>query len=652
MLDFPIGMDITQVHSALKTIPNVVKYSEANSLVYQAAGANDPEYGTTQHSIHPFTIPYVDADINIEPAWDVISTAGVKTIRAGVFDSGLDWKHEDFGGPSSAATKVVDGWDFESPAKLKALSMPDDVGGHGTACAGIIGALRNNSTGVAGIAGGDGTGSTGVALYGMRIYGSSGGFTTAPGYTSVIQYYNDAIVMSAIDDPTKDYAFGLHISNHSYMANLSLLTPGDDQLFVDAVHFANRAKVTLCASRGNAGYDKLVYPAIMDDDWVFNIGGTGIDGKWLHSVPTGWYNSPANSVLSTSWNPSFGHDVDVAAPAELDLARTARGSGNYMNFSGTSSSAPHVAGVVGLLMSYLNEPTPDYKNLAPEDCEHIIQRTAVDDVTPHPGYDQYIGHGLLDAGAALESVEWPKNAVRHFGTNSLSTFTKSQTLVSTGLTINLTEAYSNDQNKFFQAGTYIVDKYKVDATVNHTLGITETITDYWARPSSSTVLEDLSGTDLLPRQRVAINSCGTTSCSMTGYVYKVYDGVSNFFQGWWPFDVTTNLADAKFEYTLLTNDPNGTVGVNDVSNQNNTFVIFPNPSSDENTITFSNYRNENIIVNLYDMQGKLIKEVFSGSLNNGSNYSIKNNISNLSNGIYFYKVTINEIDNYRKVIKK
>jgi hypothetical protein len=649
LLEFPAGMDIVQINMALKTIPNVVKYSEPNYIALPTVGCNDPEYATNQHSIHKITSSsFTNADVNIEQAWDIVPNGGANTIRCGVFDTGLDWVHEDFGydGTDPNSSSVIDGYNFGSNQHIKASLIGDDQD-HGTHCGSIIGAIRNNSIGIGGIAGGNGgtnLNDRGIALYGMKILSGTGNFFNG----NTVNYINDAIVTSSIDDPTKDYAFGFNLTSNSwrYDEDFSAFTLANNKLMREAMHFANRAKVTYCCARGNEGVDNLAIPAIIDDDWILCVGGTGNNGCFIHADPNfPGYVFPANGEFSAS----FGHNVDIGAPATNQLVMTMQNGGGYSSFNGTSASTPHVAGVVGLMMSYWNAPSPQYQNLAPEDCESIIQLSAKDDACIS-GYDQFIGHGLLDAGKALQLIEKPYNAVNHFGTNFLSTFTRTQSQVATGITVNLVEDYENDASVSFVAGSYKVNKYKIDATVNHVLNSNDNIVSFWARPSSSTVLEDVQTSgDLLPRQRVKINSCSNTACSMTGFVYEVFD-MSNNPLGWWPFNPTTNLNDATFEYTILTHNNSATV-ISSTTKGINNISVYPNPSINENTIALTSTSNSELEINMYDLQGKLIKQIFKGKSKVGNN-QFTYDISELSNGVYMYEIKLNNSIDHVKFVKQ
>ncbi|MCE9539118.1 MAG: SBBP repeat-containing protein [Bacteroidetes bacterium] len=154
------------VDSLNKCTPNVW-YAELNPIIGITDVPNDTKYANEQASLHPTSL-YPDANINIEPAWD--KEKGKSFVKIGVYDTGIDQNHSELNG------KVNGGYNY---AANTSLSPPYDNFGHGTGCAGIIGALRNNTTGIAGIAGGDAANSnSGCNLYNMRIMNDAGNLGT------------------------------------------------------------------------------------------------------------------------------------------------------------------------------------------------------------------------------------------------------------------------------------------------------------------------------------------------------------------------------------------------------------------------------------------------------------------------------------------
>ena len=106
-----------------------------------------------------------NADIDAPEAWDIATDAD--DIIVAVIDTGVDYDHEDLAdnmwvneaelnGTSSVDddgngyTDDIYGYDFCTYGKSRD-SDPDDDHGHGTHCAGTIGAVGNNDTGVVGV---------------------------------------------------------------------------------------------------------------------------------------------------------------------------------------------------------------------------------------------------------------------------------------------------------------------------------------------------------------------------------------------------------------------------------------------------------------------------------------------------------------------
>ena len=108
----------------------------------QAVGINDPLIANPEG--YNWTEGWTDYQwmhdmVNSYAAWGV--TTGSSNIVVAVIDSGVDGGHEDLQGA------LVGGYDFVDDD-----SDPSDGNGHGTHCAGIIGARMNNGVGGVGIA--------------------------------------------------------------------------------------------------------------------------------------------------------------------------------------------------------------------------------------------------------------------------------------------------------------------------------------------------------------------------------------------------------------------------------------------------------------------------------------------------------------------
>ena len=161
--------------------------------------------------------------------------------------------------------------------------------------------------------------------------------------------------------------------------NMSLGTSSDVQSLHDAVDAAYAAGIVLVAAAGNSGDtdpdNDVIYPARYAS--VIAVAATD------------------DTDTRAFWS-SDGPEVELAAPGVV-IYSTWKG-GEYDTKSGTSMASPHVAGTVALLLA----ANP---GLTPDEVRTTLQTTA-DDIGAQ-GFDNYYGHGLVDAEEAVTGTETP-----------------------------------------------------------------------------------------------------------------------------------------------------------------------------------------------------------------------------------------------------
>ncbi len=195
-------------------------------------------------------------------------------------------------------------------------------GNHGTAVAGIIGAIRNNGTGVDGIA-------APVRIMALRA---------VPGG----------------DEHDKDVALAIRyaVDHGAQIINMSFGKPVSPyKRFVDdAVRYAAARGVLLVHGAGNDAKDitkNIFYPnpVFLDGQTATNFLTVGASGD----LSTGGYAAPFSNYSREA--------VDIFAPG-VYIHTTAAGNG-YQSSDGTSMSSPVAAGVAALLKAYFPRFTPE-----------------------------------------------------------------------------------------------------------------------------------------------------------------------------------------------------------------------------------------------------------------------------------------------------
>jgi hypothetical protein len=106
---------------------------------------------------------------------------------------------------------------------------------------------------------------------------------------------------------------------------------------------------------------------------------------------------------------------------------------------------------------------------------------------------------------------------------------------------------------------------------------------------------------------------------------------------------TASRATADLIYTAWVDagspDPNAT-SVNDKQVSPSTYSLsqnYPNPFNPATSIKFSIAEKGNVTLNVYDVNGRKVAELFNGEKEAG-NYDISFDASKLSSGVYFYQL--------------
>lgn len=335
------------IYSA-QALPSKQTASPPNDPYFAPKPPTDPAFDPAEYGLQygPQRIRAIDGRKDTPDAQRL--AAGKEKIIA-VIDTGIDAAHEDLQG------KVIGFKDFVNN-KLEAY----DDDGHGTHVAGIAAAHKNNAKGIVGIA-------PEAKLYGVKVLSPTGGIET---------------------DLMKGVWHAVRIGAQVINLSLESKAPFIDRKFLDDALAQNRVLVIAAGNSGDGDPEKLDpkrYPAAYSHD-------QNPDG--IIAVA----NSRANDEIFTKDPLSKGSTnekyVDVAAPGHK-IWSTFPGN-QYKEMTGTSMAAPHVSGVVALML----EVDP---RLSPTQIECLLEITAVDRGVP--GKDIAFGHGRVDAYAAVHAVQ-------------------------------------------------------------------------------------------------------------------------------------------------------------------------------------------------------------------------------------------------------
>ncbi len=331
-------------------------------------------------------------DINAEKAWEI--QTGSRDVVVAVIDTGVDYTHADLKenmwtndaelngktGVDDDGNGVID--DIYGYNAVLNNGDPKDDHGHGSHCAGTIGAKGDNGIGVSGI-------NWNVRIMALKFLAADGSGTLEN-------------ALRAIDYATK---MGAHIESNSWGGG------GFSQTLLDAIQRSNDAGVLFVAAAGNEYNNndaKPTYPA-------------------TYAVPNIIAVAAINNKGGKADFSNFGKKtVHIGAPGVNIISTT---GGAYDSFSGTSMAAPHISGVAALLKA--NEPSLT--------ALEIKQRMIA---TAHPikslSGKTYSG-GYVDAYAALMNTTPPpdQNDPANWSSKEVSVKSESPYAASTNQTFDV-----------------------------------------------------------------------------------------------------------------------------------------------------------------------------------------------------------------------
>ena len=311
------------VLAALDKAPGSVVSAEPDFIRQGLLVPNDPKYldgtlwGLNQGN---------DADIDAPEAWDVRTSA--LNITVAVIDTGIRYTHQDLAAnvwtnPGEVAGDRIDNDGNGYVDDVRGIDAynrdgdPMDDEGHGTHCAGTIGATGNNGIGLTGVA-------WGVRLMALKFLSSTGSGSDS-----------DAVI--CIDYARLKGAKVLSCSWGGGGAGASLQA---------AIERARAAGILMVAAAGNETNNNDLYPfypASYPHNNIISVAST---------TPLDGFSSFSNYGALT---------VDLGAPGSSIYSTVSTSDTAYATYSGTSMATPHVSGAMALLAAQY--PSESYTEL-------------------------------------------------------------------------------------------------------------------------------------------------------------------------------------------------------------------------------------------------------------------------------------------------
>jgi len=314
--------------------------------------------------------------------WETLGLTG-EGIKFATTDTGLDISHQDLANTLFTADptdpKYPGGWiEFDSYGN-PIWSTPHDTYGHGTATYGLIVGQDKGPFGHVGVA----PGAKGLGMHALTLPGGSGTFAQV---LAGLQW-----VIDPFDEDGNHYP-PARVSSHSW---------GATGYYCDLVEAVENMYWTghLCvASIGNSYEGSSGTPGNYYS--VFGVGATDVN-DYVASWSSGeWVYKTDYPCTLPDWWPEKWIKPDVSAPG-VDCICPYPGN-QYVYWSGTSFSSPHVAGAAILMLS--GNPS-----LTPDEIKEALKATSV-------WYDRYYptrpdtryGWGRIDAYEAVMMVALPQ----------------------------------------------------------------------------------------------------------------------------------------------------------------------------------------------------------------------------------------------------
>ncbi|MDR2292398.1 MAG: S8 family serine peptidase [Prevotellaceae bacterium] len=339
------------------------EFSEPNFIILNAFNSNDTyfnnQWGLKNTGQYNGTS---GIDINAESAWAI--TNGSSNIKVAVIDEGVDLTHPDL------QANLLSGYDASGNNSGGAPVWSTDM--HGTACAGIIGAVKDNGKGISGVA-------PNCKMIPIHVSTSGSGIP--------VDWAANSIQWAQQN--------GADVISNSWGGS-SPYTPLTNAINTAINSGRNGKGCVVVFATGNDNASSVSYPASLSS--VIAVGANTRNGQRADFSNYGTMLdivAPGVDIYTTDIQGSAGYNTSSGTAGDY-----------YANFGGTSAACPHVAGVAALILSIRPDLTQAQVRQAIESTCTKLSGYSFSTNSNHPNgtWNSQVGHGLVNAYAALQAV--------------------------------------------------------------------------------------------------------------------------------------------------------------------------------------------------------------------------------------------------------
>ncbi|MEV6246712.1 S8 family serine peptidase [Streptomyces sp. NPDC051742] len=348
--DSATKQDLTEVMDAFRADPSVASVEPDIRAYAMAVTPNDTDYAKQWDLFEP------TGGMNVPAAWDKTTGSGV---TVAVIDTG-------YAAHSDLAANTVAGYDFISTSsdardgngrdadakdegdwnatdgECGTGSRASNSSWHGTHVAGTIGAVTNNTKGIAGIA-------YNAKIQPVRVLGKCGG--SSADIADAITWASGGSVPGVPANATPAKVINLSLGGASSTC---------PSVYQTAINGAVQRGTTVVVAAGNSNANASGFtPANCSN--VINVASTSREGNRSYYSNYGTIidvSAPGGETRRSTDTPGTVTTPENGIYSTLNSGTTTQSVENYKPYQGTSMAAPHIAGLAALLKSAKSTLTP------------------------------------------------------------------------------------------------------------------------------------------------------------------------------------------------------------------------------------------------------------------------------------------------------